>query len=102
MRRSSSILVLCVLLSFGVSLAVGAEDVMETACDESEGLPYKGTPLFRILPLAVDRALHSSLSSLHLKNGVPSLFAPTRVSDTDAKRATDARVSLALVCTLLC
>jgi hypothetical protein len=49
MRRPCSILILCVLLGFGVSLAVQAEDVPETAFDESEGLPYEDTPLFSIV-----------------------------------------------------
>jgi hypothetical protein len=49
MRTLWSILVLCVLLGFGVSLAVPAEDVPETAYDESEGLPYEDTPLFSIV-----------------------------------------------------
>jgi len=48
MRRRCSILVFCVLLGFGMSLAVPAEDVPETAYDESETLPYNGTPLFSI------------------------------------------------------
>jgi len=45
MRRASSILVLSVLLGFGVSLAVPAEDVPETAYDESESLPFESTPV---------------------------------------------------------
>jgi len=46
MRKASSVLVLFVLLAFGVSLALPAEDVPETAYDESEVLPYECTPLF--------------------------------------------------------
>jgi hypothetical protein len=48
MRRRCSILVLFVLLGFGVSLIVPAEDVPETPYDESETLPFEGTPLFSI------------------------------------------------------
>ena len=48
MRRPCFILILFVLLSFGVSLAIPAEDMPETAYDESEALPYEGTPLFSI------------------------------------------------------
>ena len=48
MRRPCSVLILCVLLGFGVSLAVPAEDVPETPYDESETLPCEGTPLFSI------------------------------------------------------
>jgi hypothetical protein len=49
MRRPGSILVLCLFLAFGVSLVVPAENVPETAYDESEALPYEGTPLFSIV-----------------------------------------------------
>jgi hypothetical protein len=48
MKRPCSILVLCVLLSIGVSLTVPTEDVPETAYDESEALPYEGTPVVSI------------------------------------------------------
>jgi len=54
MRRAYSILVLCVLLGFGVSLAVQVEDVQETAYDESESLPCESTPVvFIAAPKAV-------------------------------------------------
>jgi len=48
MRRPTSILVLFVLLGFGVSLAIPAEDVPETPYDESETVAFEGTPLFSI------------------------------------------------------
>jgi hypothetical protein len=44
MRKPRSVLVLLLLLVFGVSLAVTAEDVPETPYDESETLPYESTP----------------------------------------------------------
>jgi hypothetical protein len=103
MRRPCFILILFVLLGFGASLAVPAEDLPETANDESEALPYEGTPLFPIVvPLAAARTTRAPLSSLHPKPGAPSLFALARVRDTDAHRSADARASLALLCTLLC
>jgi hypothetical protein len=103
MRRCCSILVLCVLLGFGVSLAVLAEDVPETAYDESEGLPYEGTPLFSIVvPLVAARTTQAVSSSLRHKFSAPSLFPSARVRDTDALPPTDTRISLALLCTLLC
>jgi hypothetical protein len=40
--------VLLLLLVFGVSVVLPAEDVPETPYDESEVLPYAGTPLFSI------------------------------------------------------
>jgi hypothetical protein len=49
MRRPCFLLILFVLLGFGLSLAVPAEDVPETAYDESEGLPYQSTPVVSIV-----------------------------------------------------
>jgi hypothetical protein len=58
MKRPCSIFVLFVLLAFGVSLAVPAEDVPETAYDESEALPFEGTPLLStIAPETVTAAV---------------------------------------------
>ena len=103
MRKPCSILLLCVLLGFGVSLAVPAEDVPETAYDESEALPYEGTPVFSIArPLAATRTTQSEVGLLQNEVATPSRPVPACVRDTDANRATDTRISLALFCTLLC
>lgn len=102
MRRHLSILILFVLLGFGVSLGVPAEDVPETAYDESEGLPYEDTPLFPVAPLAVARTLESLLSSFHPDIGIQFPVTHPCVHDTDVLRSADARVSLAQLCTLLC
>jgi len=97
MRRPSSILVLCVLLSFCVSLAVPAEDVPETAYDESESLPYEGTPLFSIVvPLAAARTTQAVPNSLRHKLAAPSPFPSAPVRDTDAHRSADARAFILL------
>jgi hypothetical protein len=48
MPRSRSVLVLLVALVLSVSFAVPAEDVPETAYDESEALPYESTPVISI------------------------------------------------------
>jgi len=103
MRRRCSILAFCILLAFGLSLAVPAEDVPETAYDESEALPYEGTPVFStVVPLAAARTTQAVPSSLQPRLGAPSLFTSARVRDTDANRPNDVRTSLALLCTLLC
>lgn len=103
MRRRSSTLILFVLLGFCVSLGVSTEDMLETAYDESEVLPYEGTPLFSVaVPLVTARTTRVMLSSLHLKQGAPSLFPSAGVRNGDAHRFVDARVSLALLCTMLC
>ena len=102
MRRRCFILVLCVLLGSGASLGVPAEDVLETEYDESEVLPYGGTPLFSIvLPLVAARTTRAVLSSLRLKLDAPSPLTAA-VHDTGANLPADSRVSLALLCTLLC
>jgi hypothetical protein len=63
MRKPRSAFVLLLLLVFGVSLAVPAEDVPETPYDESETLPYEGTPLFSIVvPQASDRMARAKTS----------------------------------------
>ena len=43
MRKPCSILLLCVLVVFGVTVVVPARDLPETAYDESEALPYLST-----------------------------------------------------------
>jgi hypothetical protein len=95
--------VLLMILTVGLSLGLPAEDVLDAVYDESEAVPYEVIPLFSVAlrPLAA-RTTQSPLNSLHLKAGVPSLFLPARVRDADARRAAGARVSLALLCTLLC
>lgn len=101
MRRRYSILVVCILLGFGVSLAIPAEDVPETGYDESEVLPYEDTPLFSIVvSLVAARTTQAVPNSLNLV--APSPRIPARARDTDANRSTDTRISLALLCTLLC
>lgn len=103
MRRPESILVLFVLLAFGASLAVPAEDIPETPYDESESVPYEVTSLVSIaVALVVARITQAVLGSLDHRLGAPSLFTPAHVRDTDAHRAAGARASLALLCTLLC
>lgn len=63
MKKPRSALVLLLLLGFSVSLAAPAEDVPETAYDESEALPYESTPIFSILgPHASARLVKAELS----------------------------------------
>ena len=103
MRRPCFILILFVLLGFGLSLAVPAEDVPETAYDESEALPYESTPPVSILvPMGAARTIQVVPSSLHLKLVAPFPFSSARARDTDANRSANARVSVALLCILLC
>src|SRR5271157_1921054 len=101
--KSRFAIVFLMILALGLPLGFSAEDLPETACDESVSLPYEGTPLFSIEePPMAARTTQDRLSSLHLRPGAPSRFAPARVLDIDANRSTDARASLTLLCTLLC
>ena len=91
------------ILTVCLSLGLLAEDVLEAVYDESEALPYEANPLFSIIvPPVAARTAQAPLSSLHLKPDAPSPFPPARVRDTDANRSADARISLAVVCALLC
>ena len=57
MTQSRSVLVLLVALVLSVSFAVPAEDVLETACEESESLPCGIIPVvFIAAPTAVQDA----------------------------------------------
>ena len=96
-------IVFLMILAVFLSLGLPAEDVPETAYDESEAPPYEGTSPFSIVaPPVRTRTDRDLLSCLHLELCDHSRFTPPRVHDTDANRSTDARVSLALLCTLLC
>jgi len=46
MKKPASILILCMLLGLGLSAVIPAEDLPETAHDESESLPYVVTSAF--------------------------------------------------------
>lgn len=96
--------VFLMVLSVCLSLGLPAEDVLDAVYDESEPLPYEVSPLFSIAvrPVAAPRTALAPLSSLQLGAGARSPFIPARVRDTDAHRCADARISLALLCTLLC
>jgi hypothetical protein len=90
-------------LALGLALGLPAEDVMDTLYDESETVPYEViTPVSIVLSPLSARTTQAAPNSLHEKLGVPPLFAPARVRDTEANRATDTPISLALLCTLLC
>ena len=101
--KASTILVFFALLGFGVCLSIPAEDVPETAYDESETLPYESAALVSIVvPLEAPRTTSTQLMSLPSELVGPSLLTLAGFRDTDAHRSFNARISLALLCTLLC
>jgi hypothetical protein len=91
------------VLALGVSLGLPAEDILDATYDESEAMPYEVIPPASIVgsPLSA-RTTKAVPDSLDQKLGVPSRFPSARARDTDAHRAASLRVSLALLCTLLC
>ncbi len=91
------------VLTLGVSLGLPAEDVLDAVYDESEAVPCAVVPLASIVvsPLSA-KSTQAAPNSLHQKLSVQPQFSSARVSDTEAKGATDSRISLALHCTLLC
>jgi hypothetical protein len=103
MRKPRSAFLFFVLLVLGLSLAVPGEDVPETAFDESEAASYESTPLFStpISQVAVP-ATGAVRSAVRPRSSPPFRSAVTRITDTESRRSAEARVALALLCTLLC
>ena len=103
MRRRPPILILLVLLSMSVFLSVPAEDVPETSYDESEEMAYEETPLFdSVLPQVAVQTDQMVPRSLDPRPGGLPLLAPACVRGSDSKPLAGVRMSLALLCTLLC
>lgn len=102
MRKPRSALILIVLFVFGFSLAVPAEDLPETAYDESEAYPYESTPL--TLELVSEAAASSAWIGVtldhHFKAQPPQ--NPTRAPGKEAHLLPAGRTALSFLCTLLC
>jgi hypothetical protein len=100
MKKPRSALLFFVLLVLGLSLAVPAEDVSETAYDESEGTPYESTPLFSTLTCRAAASAGAVECTVRPHSGTVFRFAVTRITGTNRHRPPETR--LALLCTLLC
>ena len=99
--RFAFVLLLTIVL--GLFLAVPAEDVPETCFDESETLPYEGTPLFSLeVPLAAAPQAQDVRSAVDLRSGALSPFTSTRINAEDAARSPDVRDALAILSILRC
>jgi len=95
--------VFLMLLSLGLSLGLPAEDVLDVVYDECECVPYEVTPLYSIVALRMaTQSIQGLPSSLPLKPPAPSPFPSVPVREAAANPSTGARISLALLCTLLC
>ena len=81
MRKPRSVVVILLLLVFGVSVVLPAEDVPETPYDESEALPYEMPP-----PLSGDLAQESA-PTFQVVPIVPSdLFSTPKQASSQAGR----------------
>lgn len=102
-RNVRFVFVLLLTMVLGLFLAVPAEDISETAFDESETLPYESTPLFSIeVPQAAAPEAQDVLGASDLKAGALFPITSTRINRNDAARAPNVRGTLALLSTLLC
>ena len=103
MKKERSILAFLAVLFLGLFLVVPAEDLTETAYDESETRPCEQTPLTSdLLPSATASAMQRRESPTDCQS--PGLYraTATRTDERDRHRSADERVALALLCTLLC
>ena len=103
MKRPHWSITLFVVLVVGLFLTVPAEDFLDTAYDESEALPYESTPpISETMPQASASAAEAVPSAPRRQRATPFLCTTMRIRGTDVHRSPGARVTLALLCTLLC
>src|SRR5271165_5704965 len=95
--------VLSLAIALGLFLAVPAEDVPETAFDESETPAYEGTPLFSVeVPQAAAPEAQDVWSAVDLRAGALSPLSSARINRKDAARSPSVLDSLALLSVLRC
>lgn len=99
----STFLLFFTLLAFGVCCTIPAEDVVETAYDESESLPYEPAAgisaapsqatfeVIRVRPIHHPTKLCTLLRVICFRN-----------RDSDARHTIEKPGTLLLLCTLLC
>jgi len=103
MSEPRVVLILLVLMSLGLPLIVPADDVPETPYDESDALPYEGTPVFSIVvPHVVVPETRKARSALYVGSGAVSSSTNVRINGEDAAGSPEGRDALALLCTLRC
>jgi hypothetical protein len=103
MRKTGSTLVFFLVLALELFLALPAEDVPEVAYNDSELLPYEGTPTIACLmrEAAVFQA-RPETTDPQSRPATPSPVNLPRRDLADAQRSAEARDALALLCTFLC
>ena len=91
------------VLTLGVSLGLPAEDVVDAVYDETEAVPLDViTPTSIVVSPRSAKKTQTAQNPLDQKLGVSSRFSSDRVSDDEAKGTLNTRISLSLLCTLLC
>jgi len=99
MRKPRSALLFFVLLVLGLSLAVPAEDVLETAYDESENLPFAAAPLILdVVPQPSSSIVQSLPGVLRNQPATSCRGFHTRITGSELHPAVQARVVLAILC----
>ena len=97
-RRFTPALVLLLLLAF--SLAVPAEDLTETAYDESDDVSYVSTAMSaEVMPALASQAAPGALP---LQSTTRAPATAKGINGTDVHRSAEGRVALALRCVLRC
>ena len=95
MMRSRSIFVVLAVLIMGVSFAVPAEDMLETAWDESESLPCENAPVFSVsVPEAIACAPFRMCASLLCLGPGTRPLSPRPENETGRSSLNDSRFLL--------
>ena|SRR5271165_890884 len=103
MKWPRSVLILCVLIVFGMSLAVPCEDLSETGYGEYETAPYASTVMIAdVIPQASDLAQRVPRRPRHRQSTALPLAIAGRNRGSSAPSIAASRVALVLHGTLLC
>ena len=101
MRKRRFTLVFFVFLALVLFLTVPPEDVLETAYDESEVLPFESNPLIsEEMPEAAASTDEAVSYALRGQSATSCRTIRTRIARTEARHSAD--VPVALLCTFLC
>ena len=93
---------LFVLLFFGLSLAIPAQDLAETAFDESETLPFESADLTSVDLVQTGCSAAEATPDRSSPSCATISIAGSRPCGREVHRMIEVRLSLALHCILLC
>ena len=96
--RAHSPVVLFVILIVGLCPTIPAEDWVDTAFDQSETLPYKTSPsIYDVMP-----PIQAVRTAQGRQSATPFPIRVKHLNRVDANPPAEMRITLALLCTLLC